>query len=157
MTTRGPSSITTYSVRNFNASDNRLIWLCVSVGRGWCIVRVGSRTISTVSVFTVVVLCASCRTDSSPDLNQAQPIVGQAEFNAREDCLHQEVARLLEPQGSPPSSLQTIAATATNFCSHTIAARLKGVSPAAAKEDQIKTEQHAFAIGLEIREGRASR
>jgi hypothetical protein len=108
-------------------------------------------------VFTVAVLCASCRTDSSSDLNQAQPVVSQDEFNSREDCLHREVARLLEPQGSPPSSLQTIAGTATNFCSHMIAARLKGVSPATAKEDQIKTEQHAFAIGLEIREKRASR
>jgi hypothetical protein len=108
-------------------------------------------------VLIVFELCASCRTDSSPDLSQAQPVVSQAEFNAREDCLHQEVARLLEPQGSPPSSLQTIAATATNFCSHTIAARLKGVSVAAAKEDQIKTEERAFAIGLEIRERRASR
>ena len=117
----------------------------------------GSRTIRTISVYTVAVLCASCRTDSSPDLSQAQPIVSQAELNARDDCLRQEVARLLEPQGSPLSSLHTIAATATNFCSLTIAAKLKAVSAAAAKEDQIKTEEHAFAIGLEIRGRRVSR
>lgn len=119
--------------------------------------RVGGLRVPRLSVFTVAVLCASCRTDSSPDLGQAQPIVSQAEFNAREDCLHREVARLLEPQGSPPSSLQTIAVTATGFCSQTIAARLRGVSASAAREDQIKTEEHAFAIGLEMRERRASR
>ena len=117
----------------------------------------GSRTIKTISVYTIALLCASCRTDSSPDLSRTQPVVSQAELNAREDCLHQEVARLLEPQGSPLSSLQIIAATATNFCSPTIAAKLKDVSATAAKEDQIKTEEHAFAMGLEIRGRRASR
>jgi hypothetical protein len=46
---------------------------------------------------------------------------------------------------------------ATNFCSQTIATKLKGVSVSAAKEDQVKTEQRAFTIGLELREKRASR
>jgi len=105
----------------------------------------------------VAVLCASCRTDSSPDLSQAQPAVSQVEFNVREECLHREVARLLEPQGSSPISLQTIAVTATIFCSQPIAAKLNGVSAVVAKQDQIKTEERAFAIGLELREGRASR
>lgn len=115
------------------------------------------RIVSALLVFTVATLCASCRTDSPSDLGQAQPVISNAEFNAREDCLRQEVARLLEPQGTTPSSLQAIAVTATGFCSHAIAARLKGVSASAAREDQIKTEQHAFAIGLEMRERRASR
>jgi hypothetical protein len=47
--------------------------------------------------------------------------------------------------------------TATSFCNHSIAARLRGVSASAAREDQIKTEEHAFAMGLEMREKRASR
>ena len=63
----------------------------------------------------------------------------------------------MEPQGSPLSSLQTIAVTATSFCSYTIAARLRGVSASAARDDQIRTEEHAFAIGLDMRDGRASR
>jgi hypothetical protein len=115
------------------------------------------QVVSALSVLTVAALCASCRTDSPPDLGQAQPVISNAEFNVREDCLHREVARLLEPQGTTPSSLQAIAVTATGFCSHMIEARLKGVSASAAREDQIKTEQHAFAIGLEMRERRASR
>ena len=117
----------------------------------------GVRTTRLLSVFAVAVLCASCRTDSSPDLSQAQPAVSQVEFNVREECLHREVARLLEPQGSSLSSLQTIAVTATIFCSQPIAAKLNGVSAAVAKQDQIKTEERAFAIGLEIREKRTSR
>jgi hypothetical protein len=115
------------------------------------------RIVSTLSVFTVAALCGSCRTDSSPDLGQAQPVISNAEHNTREDCLRQEVARLLEPQGTTPSSLQTISVTATSFCNHSIAARLRGISASAAREDQIKTEEHAFAMGLEMREKRASR
>jgi hypothetical protein len=123
----------------------------------WCIMKMGPRIIKLLSVLTIAVLCASCRTDSSPDLSQDSSILSKAELNAREDCLHQEVARLLEPRGSPLSSLQTIAVTAASFCSYTIAARLRGVSASAAREDQVKTEEHAFVIGLEMRERRASR
>jgi len=119
--------------------------------------KMGPRIINLLSVLTIAVLCASCRTDSSPDLGQDSSILSKAELNAREDCLHQEVARLLEPRGSPLSSLQTIAVTATSFCSYTIAARLRGVSASAARDDQIRTEEHAFAIGLDMRDRRASR
>ena len=115
------------------------------------------QAIRTIAMLAVAALCASCQTDSSTDLSATEPIISNAEFSAREECLHQEVARLLEPKGSPLSSLQTIAVTATNFCSQTIATKLKGVSASAAKEDQVKTEQHAFKIGLELRERRASR
>src|ERR1700692_1692670 len=115
------------------------------------------QAIRTIAMLAVAALCASCQTDSSTNLSAAEPIISNAEFNAREECLHQEVARLLEPKGSPLSSLQTIAVTATNFCSQAIAARLRGVSASAAKDDQIKTEEHAFAIGLEMRDRRASR
>jgi hypothetical protein len=113
--------------------------------------------IRTLSVLTIAVLCASCRTDSSPDLSRADPIINNADFNAREDCLHQEVARLLEPQNTPLISLQHIAMTATIFCSRAITEKLKGVSASAVRDDQIKAEQLAFAIGLELRERRASR
>src|ERR1700737_2237888 len=99
--------------------------------------RMGPRIFNLLFVLTIAVLCASCRTDSSPDLGQNSSILSKAELNAREDCLHQEVARLLEPQGSPLSSLQTIAVTATSFCSDTIAARLRGVSAPAAKDNKI--------------------
>jgi len=115
------------------------------------------RTTRLLSVLTAAVLCASCRTDSSPDLSQAQPVISQVEVNAREDCLRREVARLLEPRASPPNSLQAIAVTATEFCSQSLAAKLNGVSVVVAKQDQIKTEERAFAIGLELREERASR
>ena len=81
-------------------------------------------------------------------------------MSAREDCLYREVARLLEPKGSPPASLHHIAATATRFCSEAIRSRFqKGAVSAQdvqvlAKEDQARTEQRAFAIGLELRESR---
>jgi hypothetical protein len=119
--------------------------------------KIPRQAIRTIAMLAVAALCASCQTDSSTDLSSTEPIISNAESNAREECLHQEVARLLEPKGSPLSSLQTIAVTATNFCSQTIATKLKGVSASAAKEDQVKTEQHAFKIGLELRERRASR
>jgi hypothetical protein len=108
----------------------------------------------TVSVLAIAVLCASCRTDAASDLAQNRPLIDQPEYSAREDCLHREVARLIEPQGTAPNSLQEIAVSATNFCSEMIRAKLKGVSLSAAREDQVKTEQVAFAIGLELREKR---
>ncbi|TYO64291.1 hypothetical protein FXV83_23315 [Bradyrhizobium hipponense] len=102
-------------------------------------------------------ICASCQTDSSPDLSRADPIVSNADYNAREDCLQREVARLLEPKNSPMISLQNIAMTATDFCSREIAAKLKGRSASTARDDQIAAEQRAFAIGLELREKNVSR
>ena len=134
----------------------RLAWAAVLAEQWWTI-KMARQAIRTIAMLAVAALCASCQTDSSTDLSATEPIINNAEFNAREECLHQEVARLLEPKGSPLSSLQTIAVTATNFCSQTIATKLKGVSASAAKEDQVKTEQHAFKIGLELRERRASR
>jgi hypothetical protein len=103
-------------------------------------------------------LCASCRTDSSADLNQTEPIINMAEINAREDCLHREVDRLLEPKGSAPTSLQDIAVSATTYCSQAIKAKLLKASSSdgreLAKDDQAKAEQRAFTIGLELRESR---
>jgi hypothetical protein len=103
-------------------------------------------------------LCASCRTDSSTDLIQTEPIINLAEINARDDCLHREVDRLLEPKGSSPISLQAIAISATNYCGQAIKAKLLKSSPSdgreLARDDQAKTEQRAFRIGLELRESR---
>lgn len=85
-------------------------------------------------------------------------MVDTAEISAREDCLYREVARLLEPKGSPPTSLQNIAVAATRFCSQAVRTRLESASISArdardlARDDQVKTEQRAFAIGLELRE-----
>jgi hypothetical protein len=110
----------------------------------------------------IAILCASCRTDAQLDPIQTTPIIDAAEINAREDCLHREVARLLESKGSPLVSLQNIAVTATRFCSEAIRTRFQRASVLApdaqnlARDDQIKTEQHAFAIGLELREKRTN-
>jgi hypothetical protein len=66
----------------------------------------------------------------------------------------------LEPKGSPPTGLHNVAATATRFCSEAIRSRFQRASVSAheaevlAKEDRARTEQRAFAIGLELRERR---
>ena len=116
-----------------------------------------ARTLLFVAIAT---LCASCRTDNRLGPSQATPIIDSSEMSTREDCLYREVARLLEPKGSPPASLHNIAATATRFCSEAIRSRFQRASVSAhdvqvlAKEDQARTEQRAFAIGLELRESR---
>ena len=108
----------------------------------------------------IATLCVSCRTDNRLGSSQATPIIDSSEMSAREDCLYREVARLLEPKGSPPSSLHNIAVTATRFCSEAIGSRFQRASVSArdaqalAKDDQARTEQRAFAIGLELRERR---
>lgn len=116
--------------------------------------------VRTVPLIAVAALCASCRTDNQVATSQTTPVIYASEMSTREDCLHREVARLLEPKGSPPASLHNIAATATRFCSEPIRARFQKASVSTqdmqvlAKEDQARTEQRAFAIGLELREGR---
>jgi hypothetical protein len=106
----------------------------------------------------IAILCASCRTDARLDPIQTTPIIDTAEISARDDCLYREVARLMEPKGSPPTSLQNIAVTATRFCSEAVRTRFQraSVSPPdaenLARDDQVKTEHRAFAIGLELRE-----
>ena len=106
----------------------------------------------------IAILCASCRTDAQLDPIQTTPIIDATEISAREDCLYREVARLLEPKGSPPTSLQNIAVIASRFCSEAVRTRFQRASvlvPDAqnlARDDQAKTEQRAFAIGLELRE-----
>jgi hypothetical protein len=111
-------------------------------------------------LIVVATLCASCRTDNQLATSQTTPIIYASEMSTRDDCLHREVARLLEPKGSPPASLHNIAATATRFCSEPIRSRFQKASISTqdmqvlAKEDQARTEQRAFAIGLELREGR---
>jgi hypothetical protein len=115
-----------------------------------------------VLLFIVVaILCASCRTDAQLDPIQATAIIDGAEVTGREECLYQEVARLLEPKGSSPISLQNVAVAATRFCSAAVRKRLQragSVSPSdaqtLARDDQVKTEHRAFAVGLELREKR---
>src|SRR6266481_1457706 len=112
----------------------------------------------TVLFVAITILCASCRTDTQLDPIQTTPIIDTAELSAREDCLYREVARLLEPKGITPSSLQNIAVTATRFCSEAIRTRFQSASVSVrdaqnlTRDDQVKTEQRAFAIGLELRE-----
>ena len=112
----------------------------------------------TLLFMTLATLCVSCRTDNQLGSSQATPVIDSSEMSAREDCLYREVARLLEPKGSPPTGLHNIAATATRFCSEAIRSRIQRVSAhdavALAKEDQARTEQRAFAIGLKLRERR---
>lgn len=113
-----------------------------------------------LSLMALATLCTSCRTDNQLATSQTTPIIHASEMSTREDCLHREVARLLEPKGSPPASLHNIAATATRFCSEPITSRFQKASVSSrevqvlAKEDQARTEQRAFAIGLELRERR---
>ena len=108
------------------------------------------------------ILCASCRTDARLDPIQTTAIIDTAEIRAREDCLYREVGRLLEPKGSPPTSLHNVAVTATRFCSDAVRSRFQMASVSAldaqnlARDDQVKTEQRAFAIGLELREKRTN-
>jgi hypothetical protein len=114
----------------------------------------------TVLFVAIAALCASCRTDDRLGPSQATPVIDATEMSAREDCLNREVARLLEPKGSPPASLHNVAVTATRFCSEAIKSRFQRASVSAveaqslAKDDQARTEQRAFAIGLELRERR---
>jgi len=110
----------------------------------------------------IAILCASCRTDAQLDPIQTTPIIDAAEISAREDCLYREVARLLGAKGSPLTSLQNAAVTATRFCSEAVRSRFQRASVSAldaqnlARVDQVKTEQRAFAIGLELREKRTN-
>src|SRR6478736_8191860 len=103
-------------------------------------------------------LCVSCRTDNRLGPSQATPIIYSSEMSAREDCLYREVARLLEPKGSPPTSLHNAAVAATRFCSEAVRSRFQSASVSVidaqtlVRDDQVKTEQRAFAIGLELRE-----
>ena len=112
----------------------------------------------TLLFVAIAILCASCRTDTQLDPIQTTPIIDAAEFRAREDCLYREVARLLEPKGSTPSSLQNIAVTAARFCGDAIRTRFQSASVSVrdaqnlTRDDQVKTEQRAFVIGLELRE-----
>ena len=121
-------------------------------------VDVTERSARTLLFVAMVTLCVSCRADNRLGPSQTAPIVDATEMSAREDCLYREVARLLEPKGSPPTGLHNIAATATRFCSEAIRSRIQRVSAhdavALAKEDQARTEQRAFAIGLKLRERR---
>ena len=118
----------------------------------------------TVLFVAIAILCASCRTDTQldPIRTTATPIIDAAEISAREDCLYREVGRLLEPKGSPPTSLHNAAVAATRFCSEAVRSRFQRASVSAldaqnlARDDQVKTEQRAFAIGLELREKRTN-
>src|SRR6266481_8153540 len=112
----------------------------------------------TVLFVAITIFCASCRTDAQLDPIQTAPIIDTGEISAREDCLYREVARLLEPKGSPPTSLHNAAVAATRFCSEAVRSRFQRASVSVidaqtlVRDDQVKTEQRAFAIGLELRE-----
>jgi hypothetical protein len=117
----------------------------------------------TVLFVAIAILCASCRTDTQPDpIQTTNPIIDTGEISAREDCLYREVGRLLEPKGSPPTSLHNAAVAATRFCSEAVRSRFQRASVSTldaqnlARDDQVKTEQRAFAIGLELREKRTN-
>jgi len=112
----------------------------------------------TVLFVAIAILCASCRTDTQLDpIQTTTPIIDTGEISAREDCLYREVGRLLEPKGSPPTSLHNAAVAATRFCNEAVRSRFQRASVSAldaqnlARDDQVKTEQRAFAIGLELR------
>jgi hypothetical protein len=98
--------------------------------------------IRTLSLLGIAALCASCRTDSSADLNQTEAPYQHAQINARDDCLRRDA----------PNSLQDIALSATSYCSQAIRARLLKSSPSDRRELARDVEKRAFTIGLELRE-----
>jgi hypothetical protein len=107
--------------------------------------------------------CASCRTENRLTPSQATSAIGTTtEMSDREDCLYREVARLLDPTGSAPVSLHNIAVAATRFCSDAARSRFQRASVSGpdardlTRDDQIRMEQRAFAIGLELREKRTT-
>jgi hypothetical protein len=110
----------------------------------------------------VATLCASCKTENRRGPMEVTSGTGTTtEMSADEDCLYREVVRLLEPQGSPPVSLHNIAITATHFFSDVARSRFQRVSSPAlpqdrVRDDRIRMEQRAFAIGLELREKRTA-
>ena len=117
----------------------------------------------TVLFVAIAILCASCRTDTQLDpIQTTTPIIATGELSAREDFLYREVGRLLELKGSPPTSLHNAAVAATRFCSEAVRSRFQRASVSAldaqnlARDDQVKTEQRAFAMGLELREKRTN-
>jgi hypothetical protein len=116
------------------------------------------RMIRTLTFLAMGVLCASCRTDSSSAPMPRESPISISEFNDREDCPNREVARLLGPQGTAPTSLHEIAFRAANFCNEAIRTKLLKSAPSRrdgqtlATDDQLKVEHRAFAIGLELRD-----
>jgi hypothetical protein len=111
----------------------------------------------------IATLCVSCKTeDRLGPMKATSAADATTAMSAREDCLYGEVARLLEPSGSAPASLHNIAVTATDFCRGAVRSRVQRVSNPAvpedrARDDQIRMEQRAFAIGLELREKRTTK
>jgi hypothetical protein len=120
----------------------------------------GEKISRSLQFVAIAILCVSCRTDNRLAPSQTTPIIDATEMSRREDCLHREVARLLEPKGSPPKGLHDIAATASRFCGEAINSRFVRATisihdaQAMAQEDQARAEQRAFAIGLELRQKR---
>src|SRR5436309_14744829 len=82
----------------------------------------------TVLFFATAIFCASCRTDAQLDPIRTTSIVEAAEISTWEDCLYREVARLMEPMGSPRISLHYIAVTATRFCIEAVRTRFQKAS-----------------------------
>ena len=86
----------------------------------------------TVLFVAIAILCASCRTDTQLDpIRTTTPIIDTGEISAREDYLYREVGRLLEPKGSPPTSLHNAAVAATRFCSEAVRSRFQRASVSA--------------------------
>lgn len=123
--------------------------------------RISEQRIRALLLVIVAIACTSCRTDAQLDPIQSASNRDAAAISAQEDCLYREVGRLLEPNGSPLVSLQNIAVAAAHFCSQdSITRRVSATvrdTQKLPREDQAKTEQRAFAIGLELREKETSR
>ena len=123
--------------------------------------RISGQRIRALLLVVIAISCASCRTDAQLDPIQTTSNRDTAAISAQEDCLYREVGRLLEPEGSPLVSLQNIAVAAAHFCSQDpitkrVSASIRDTQKLP-REDQAKTEQRAFAIGLELRKKETSR
>jgi hypothetical protein len=94
------------------------------------------------------------------------PLPSLADYREREDCLYEEINRLIPERGDSVTELDDIAFLATGICSRLIwqkmvdhAAGLSGMQVMTdelneEEIDQLKTKQHAFAIAMQIREKR---
>ena len=103
----------------------------------------------------VALLCANC---SAPPRPPKPALIDMAEYNAREDCLYREITRLMLIRGTSPTALEDISITATTLCSRAIQDRLMRAAPNIrdgqdlARHDELTTQQHGFAIALELKE-----
>jgi hypothetical protein len=116
-----------------------------------------ARLLRLLAVIAISAVCWSCREEAVP-VPEKPALIDMTEMNAREDCLYREIARHPESRRTSQNDLLDISMTATALCSKAVKARFLKAAPTVkegqelARDDEIKTEQRALAIGLELKE-----